>query len=201
MGRGAAGIVSAEAVALMEGIVNSVTNTKLMLATASILICRPGHGRRGRPGLFRHRQNDPLRAFTPEKNPNRRAAAAPPVPRTRPVRRHATPAKDQGPLVIQAEVVDSNGFVCRVSMSSSRSVCAQLRRTAVGPRAARTAAIIRGRGRCEWASRRASVRHLGLPAGAGYGDVARNPRQDLAVHWKPDPQRAGETNNHGPRPG
>ena len=49
MGEGAlVGIVSAEAVALMEGIITSMTNSRLMLMAVAVLIRRAGDRRRGR---------------------------------------------------------------------------------------------------------------------------------------------------------
>ena len=109
MGKGAlVGIVSAEAVALMEGIIKSMTNAKLMLMATAALIAGLVTAGAGVMGYSAIRQENPPRAGNPGQEARQPVAAAqvtqgPPRPAA------TKPATDQGPLMIQVEVVDPEG--------------------------------------------------------------------------------------------
>jgi len=109
MGKGAlVGIVSAEAVALMEGIIKSMTNAKLMLMATAVLIAGLVTAGAGVMGYSAIRQENPPRAGTPGQEARQPVAASqitqgPPRPAA------TKPATDQGPLTIQVEVVDPEG--------------------------------------------------------------------------------------------
>ncbi len=104
MGKGAlVGIVSAEAVALMEGIIKSMSNVKLMLVTTAVLIAGLVTAGAGVMGYSAIRQENPPRGGNAGQDVRQRcgrsATKAPPRP----------PATDQGPLMIQVEVADPEG--------------------------------------------------------------------------------------------
>ena len=111
-----AGIVSAEAVALMEGIVKSMTNAKLILVTAAVLFAGLVTARAGVMGYSAIRAENPALAGAPQQEARQPAAAAQ-VAQEAPRPAATKPATDQGPLVIQAEVVDPQGHPCRQPMS------------------------------------------------------------------------------------
>ncbi len=97
----------------MEGIVRSMTNTRLMIATAATLFA--GLVTAG-AGVLAHsppRQNDPLAGIAGQKTtpqpPAGAPAAAKPIAQDAPRPGGATPVKDRGPVVIQAVVVDPQG--------------------------------------------------------------------------------------------
>ena len=131
MGKGAlVGIVSAEAIALMEGIIKSMTNAKLMLVAAAALDCRTGDRRRGRDGVFRDRarripraQAIQARKLASRLRPLRSRRARPaPLPRNRP--------RTKVPSCIQVEVVDPEGHrLCRGRCRRDSLVFARLRET------------------------------------------------------------------------
>jgi RNA polymerase sigma factor (sigma-70 family) len=100
-----AGIVSAEAIALMEGFVRSMTMAKLILVTAAVLFAGLATAGAGVLAYSPPRRNDPPLVIAPENQ-----APQPPTPApaaVAPNAQNAAPAKDQGPLVIQVAVVDS----------------------------------------------------------------------------------------------
>jgi RNA polymerase sigma factor (sigma-70 family) len=97
MGKGAlVGIVSAEAIALMEGIIKSMTNARLMLVATAVLIAGLVTAAAGVMGYPAIRQENPPRAGNPGQDVRQPAAAT-------------KPATDQGPLLIQVNVVDPEG--------------------------------------------------------------------------------------------
>ncbi len=113
-GKGAlAGIVSAEAVALMEGVVKSMTTVKLMIMTAAVVLAGLITAGAGVLAYSPPRPNDARLAIAPPNHipqpPAAAPAAVPPIAQNPPPPDRATPPKDRGPLVIQAEVVDSQG--------------------------------------------------------------------------------------------
>jgi RNA polymerase sigma factor (sigma-70 family) len=115
-GKGAlAGIVSAESVALMEGVVKSMTTVKLTIMTAAVVLAGLITAGAGVLAYSPPRPNDPLLAIAPEdhvrQSPAAAPAAVPPIAQNPPRPDRATPPKDRGPLVIQAEVVDSQGQI------------------------------------------------------------------------------------------
>jgi len=109
IGKGAlVGIVSAEAVALMEGIIKSTTNAKLMLMTAAVLIAGLLTAAVGVMGYSAIRQENPPRTDHPGQDA-RQPVAAPHVTQSPPHPAATKPVTDQGPLITQVEVVDPQG--------------------------------------------------------------------------------------------
>jgi RNA polymerase sigma-70 factor (ECF subfamily) len=109
MGRGAlVGIVSAEAVALMEGVIRSMTNARLMVMATVAVIAGLVTAGAGVMGYSAIRPENPPRAGSPGQE-TRPPVAAAPVPQG-PLRPAATkPATDQGSLTMQVEVADPQG--------------------------------------------------------------------------------------------
>jgi len=109
MGKGAlAGVVSAEAVALMEGVIKSMANAKLMLVATAVLIAGLVTAGAGVMAYSAVRQKTPRRASNPGQEVRQPSAAAPVAQdQSRPPA--MKPATDQGPLMIQVEVVDPQG--------------------------------------------------------------------------------------------
>ncbi len=105
MGQGSlAGIVSAEAVVLMEGIIRSMTNARLMLMATAALIAGLATAGAGVMGNSAMRQENPRRASNPGQDARQPVAAGQVVKDSpRPA------ATDQGPLIIHVEVVDPEG--------------------------------------------------------------------------------------------
>ena len=102
------GIVSAEAVALMEGVIKSLTNARLILiATAALMagLVTAGAGEMGYSAIRQESLQRTGRTGPEARQPIAVAQVAqgPPLPPA------AKPATDQGPLVIGVEVVDSEG--------------------------------------------------------------------------------------------
>ena len=92
----------------MEATIKSMTNARLMLMTAAVLIGGLLTATVGVMGYSAARQVNP----TPRNNPGEkspRPAAAPSVAQVPPPQAGSKPATNQGPLVIQGEVVDSRG--------------------------------------------------------------------------------------------
>jgi len=110
MGTGAlAGIVSAEPIALMEGIIKTMTNAKVIRVMAAVLIAGLTAAGAGVLGYCATRQERPLPPSIPGQKARRPAAAA--LVAQDPARPAGTkPAADQGPLMIRAEVVDPEGL-------------------------------------------------------------------------------------------
>ena len=105
MGKGTlVGIVSAEAVALMEGIIKSMTNAKLVLMATAALIVGLVTAGAGWIGYSAIRQEHPQRTGTPAQEARRPFAAA----QVSPGSPHAA-ATDQGPLRVQIQVADPEG--------------------------------------------------------------------------------------------
>ena len=109
MGHGAiVGTVSAEAVALVENVIKSMTYSKLMLVMAAVLIgglltvgvgvLRYSANLQAKPAIARDRGQEP-----------RREVAASQVKQDPPRAAGAKPATNQGPLTLQVEVVDPEG--------------------------------------------------------------------------------------------
>ena len=104
LGKGAlAGIVSAEAIALMEGIVKSMTTAKLIFVTAAVLIAGLVTAGAGVLGQAATHPKNPAPEVALQKPVRQPGAQDPPRPAV------TKPAADQAPLVLQAEVVDSQG--------------------------------------------------------------------------------------------
>jgi RNA polymerase sigma factor (sigma-70 family) len=101
-----AGIVSAEAIALVEGVIKSMKNARLMLVAASVLFASLLTAGASVLGFAATRRNEPISAIASQNQAPQPAAAAPVV--GPPIVR-SSPAQDRGPLVIQAVVVDSQG--------------------------------------------------------------------------------------------
>jgi hypothetical protein len=102
------GIVSAEAVALMNGIIGSMTNAKLLLMTAAVLMAGMVTAGAGVMGNSAIRQQNPRRPSHPGQEARQPVAVAqvsqgPPLPAA------AKPSTNQGPLMLQVEVVDPEG--------------------------------------------------------------------------------------------
>ena len=102
------GIVSTEAILLMEGIIKSMTNARLMFMAASVLVaglltaCA---------GVMAYSASQQEKA-TPQRNPgntNRRLAAAREIAQNSPRPAGTKAGTDQGPLKIQVQVVDRQG--------------------------------------------------------------------------------------------
>ena len=102
------GIVSSETVALVEGIIKSMTNVKLMLMAASVLFAGLVAAGAGVMGYSASRQENPPRASHPGQQ-TRHPVAASQVTEGPPGPGATKPATDQGPLMIQVEVADPQG--------------------------------------------------------------------------------------------
>ncbi len=102
------GIVSAEAIALMEGIVKSMTTAKVIFVTAAILIAGLVTAGAGVLGYSATHAENPAPAVTPEQAASPPATAAP-VAQDPPRTTATKPAANPGPLVVQIEVVDPEG--------------------------------------------------------------------------------------------
>ncbi len=109
MGKGTlVGVVSAEAVALMEGFIRSMANSKLMVVAAVTLIAglvTAGAGVVAHPAF---RQENPARAGNPGPVAPKPVADAP-ASQGSPRPADAKPGADQGPIAMQVQVVDSEG--------------------------------------------------------------------------------------------
>ncbi len=102
------GTVSAEAVALMEGILESMTNAKLTLVMAAVLIVGLLTAGAGVMGHSATRHEQPARGGQPSPEARQEVAASqvtqgPPGPVA------TKAATDQGPLIIQVNVADPQG--------------------------------------------------------------------------------------------
>jgi hypothetical protein len=102
------GIVSAEAVVLMEGIIKSMTNAKLMLMMAAVLIAGLVTAGAGVMGYSATRPENPALALAPPSQARQPAATAR-VAQDPPRPAGMKPATNQGPVVIRAAVVDPEG--------------------------------------------------------------------------------------------
>jgi RNA polymerase sigma factor (sigma-70 family) len=109
MGRGAlVGTVSAEAVALMESVIKSMTHSKLMLVLAAVLVAGMLTVGVGVIGHSANRQDKPAIARDRGQEPPREVVVSQ-VKQDPPRAAGAKPAADQGPLTLQVEVVDPEG--------------------------------------------------------------------------------------------
>ena len=206
MGKGAlVGIVSAEAVALMEGIIKSMTNAKLMLMTAAVLIAGLVTAGAGVMGYSATRQENPARAGNPGQEA-RQPVAASQVAQDPPRPAAAKPATDQGPLMIQVEVVDPEGHrLSGADVAVTALVFARLREHRVGPRAnqnrRRRPGPARGRSRTPGCESPLCER-LGVPTRACDCDDQRLAhRKSVPCRDSPDSGSTGEMDHHRPRPG
>ncbi len=207
MGKGAlVGIVSAEAVALMEGIIKSMTNAKLMLMATAVLIAGLVTAGAGVMGYSAIRQENPPRVSNPGQEARQPVAAAqvtqdPPRPAA------TKPATDQGPLMIQVEVVDPEGrrlsgadvAVTVWYASSSGSIESVLERT-------RTDGA--GQAQLEVARERpgATVHSANVWAYQPGRAIAVRPeclvrQKSVPLCGSPDPGSTGEMDHHRRRPG
>ena len=109
MGKGAlAGIVSAEAVALMDGMLKSLASTRLILMTASILSLGLAIAGLGGIAYSAMRQENGPRAGNPGQDV--RPSAAAPQSAPEPSRTTVTKASsEKGPVWLDVEVVDPEG--------------------------------------------------------------------------------------------
>ena len=108
------GIVSAEAITLMEGVIRYMTNARLMLAAAAVLFAGVLAGGASVMSISASRRDDPVAVLTVQNQAQEFQAAAPiaraPEAQRSPHPERAAPAKDQGPVVVQAVVLDSQGL-------------------------------------------------------------------------------------------
>ncbi len=105
-----AGIVSAEAIALLDGALAAMTKTKLMLMAATVLTAMLLTAGAGLMAFSATRQENAPRGNRPGQEGRQAGAATEPAQRPSPPAAATTkPAVEKGPVVIQAEVVDQDG--------------------------------------------------------------------------------------------
>ena len=205
MGKGAlVGIVSAEAVALMEGIIKSMTNAKLMLMAMRGFDCRAGDRRRGRDGVFRNSPGE-----SPARKPSRPGSS----PTGRGRSGHAgrrrcrqTGHGSRSPHDPGRSRRSGGSPSVRGRCRRDGLVCAQLRERRVGHRANREAmARVRSSSRSL-----ANARERELHSGSVWAyqpgrAIARDQRlvrqESIPDCGSPDPGSTGEMDHHRPRPG
>jgi RNA polymerase sigma factor (sigma-70 family) len=109
LGKGAlVGIVSAEAVALMEKTIRSMTSAQLVLATAAVLVAGLLTAGAGVMAYAVSPQQKPAGSDNPAQKSGQPGAASP-VSEVRPSPAATNSATDQGTVTVQAEVVDPDG--------------------------------------------------------------------------------------------
>ena len=112
-----------------RGIIKSMTNAKLVLMMAAVLIAGLLTAGAGVMGHSAIRQENPPRAGNPGQEPRQEVAPSQ-VGQDPPRPAGTKPATDQGPVMIQAEVVDPEGrrLTRSVSEGCRKSLAARRQR-------------------------------------------------------------------------